>query len=229
MAFDIYSGTFLRFYTRDWENVVQKQAREQGTEYRIIYAKGNEDPPAAAEVAEAVAAWQQGMNSALSPHGLGPIEWSESDELPYFTDRPSWEGYLAVQMWAAHLERPEAPVPQFLPEQSSVLAEVLGCGDDLHFRSILQGGVWLPGDFEFTFKFPTLVEEKAMIGSTGRLLRELRELRQRPLQWARKPWNLFARKKDAVVFRDIADWALTVFENVVERGHAAKLPFILSF
>lgn len=44
MAFDIYAGTLVRYYTRDWENVVQRQARIDGTPYTMIYAGGDEGP-----------------------------------------------------------------------------------------------------------------------------------------------------------------------------------------
>jgi hypothetical protein len=230
VAFDIYAGTFVRFYTRDWENVVQKQARLDGTEYRMIYAGGDAGPPAAADVSAAVDAWKEGINAALALHGLGPIDWSESADQPYFTDRPSWGGYAALQLWAAHLEKPELPVPYLLPETPTddpALAAALA-SSTLGFRSILQGGVWLPGDFDFLFQFPALTEGEVMIGSTGRLLQEIRKVRSKPLAWAKKPF-FFGKKKDATPFQEIAEWALPVFEGVVEQGHAAGVPFMLSF
>ena len=231
MAFDIYAGTFVRFYTRSWENVVQRQARLDGTEYRMIYAGGDAGPPPAAEVHHAVQAWKDGINNALAPHGLGPIDWSEDDDLPYFTDRPSWEGYGAVQQWAAHLERQELPIPYELADMAegdSALGAALANPETLHFRSILQGGVWLPGDFDFLFNFPALTEGEVMIGSTGRLLKELEEVEANPLAWATAP-VLPPAAKDVAPFQDAAEWGLRIFKGVVTQGHAAKLPFMLSF
>jgi len=232
MAFDIYAGTFVRFYTRNWENVIQKQAKLQGTKYTMIYSGGDAGPPTAENVCTAVTAWKQGINAALSHQGLGPIEWSEDDEQPYFTDRPSWEGYFAIQQWAAHLEKPNFAVPYALsknPTESAVLSAVLNGDDHIHFLSILRGSVWLPGDFDFLFNFPFLTEGEAMIGSTGRLLQELRELKGKPLKWGKKPFLSFGKKEQIIPFQDIAQWVLPVFERVVEQGHAAKLPFMLSF
>jgi hypothetical protein len=157
-----------------------------GNEYRMIYAGEDQGPPRKEDVLAAVDAWKSGINAALEPHGLGPIEWSEEDTQPYYTNRPSWEGYSAIQQWAAHLERPNLSVPYLLPESyasGTAMASILEDDKNLHFRSILQGGVWLPGDFEFLFKFPALTDGEIMIGSTGRLLRELNELKGRPLIW----------------------------------------------
>ena len=36
MAVDLYVGTLTRYYTRQWENVVQKMAREQGLKYQLV-------------------------------------------------------------------------------------------------------------------------------------------------------------------------------------------------
>ena len=232
MAFDIYAGTFVRFYTRDWKNVVQRQAELDGTRYQMIYAGGDQGAPPAEDIRMAVDAWKQGINSALAPHGLGPIDWSEADGQPYFTDRPSWEGYFALQQWAAHLERPDVPVPFSLPEdpfEGTALAAVLEDDSKLHFRSIIQGGAWLPGDFDFLFKFPALTEGETMIGSTGRLLHELRELREKPLAWEKLQTAPSGKSGEAIPFQEIAEWSLSAFENVVAQGHSARVPFMLSF
>jgi hypothetical protein len=230
VAFDIYAGTFTRFFTRDWENVIQRQARLDGAKYHIVYAGGDEGPPPAESVREDVGAWKAGINAALAQHDLGPLDWSEDDALPYFTDRSSWDGYFSLQHWAAHLEHPQLSVPYFLPEDPTkgpALAATLANDEKLHFRSILQGGVWLPGDFDYLFSFPSLTEEQVMIGSTGRLLQELRELQSKPLPWGKKPLLSFG-KKQAVPLQEIAEWSLPIFERVVAQGHAAKLPFMLS-
>lgn len=232
MAFDIYSGTFVHFYTRDWENVAQSQARLNGTEYKIIYAEGDQGTDSKEDVQAAVDAWKNDINAALARHSLGPIEWSEADDQPYFTDRPFWQGYLAIQQWAAHLERPELPVSYFLsedPANDAAMAKAMEDDKNIHFRSILQGGVWLPGDFDFLFKFPALTDGEIMIGSTGRLLKELNEIRSSPLKWCKKPLFSFGSKKGSISFQETAEWALPIFIRIVENGYSVKLPFVLSF
>jgi len=117
MAFDVYVGTLTRFYRREWENVVQRMSREQGMQYKMIYAGGEPEPPAPADdIRQAVIGWRSALSEGLKPHGFGPVTWDEGDSVPYFTDRPGWEGYGGLLVWAAHDEHPEMPVPMHLPE-----------------------------------------------------------------------------------------------------------------
>lgn len=234
MAFDIYAGTFTRFFTRDWENVVQRQARLDGTEYRMIYAGGETPPPSPEEVREVVAAWKAGINGSLAQDGHAAIEWSEDDGQPYFTDRPAWEGYAGLLLWAAYAEKPEAKPPHFVPESwaaDRVWQEVME-RDAIHFRSILQATLWLPGDFRFCFGFPSLTgddDEEVMIASTGGLLAQLRELGQKPLQWQSQGLFSKLRRNDGVPLEEAAQWGRERFVAVVEKAVEAKLPFMLSF
>lgn len=232
MAFDIYAGTFTRFYTREWENIVQRQARLDGTEYRMIFAGGDEGPPPASDVRQAVAAWQTGMNSGLAENGLPAIEWSEADEQPYFTDRPGWEGYSALQLWAAYAERPGASPPFELPESwadDSTWLAVIEQESDIHFRTILQASVWLPGDFSFTFKLPGLVEDEVMVASTGSFRDQLVELAARPIKWRKQSLFEKLRKRDTLALQEAAEWGRSRFLAVVEQAEAARVPFMLSF
>ena len=232
MAFDIYAGTFTRFYTREWENVVQRQSRLESTNYMMIFAGGEEAPPPASEVRRTVDAWQAGINAALAQHKLGPVEWSDTDEQPYFTDRPGWEGYSALQLWAAYAEQPEETPPYALPgswAENKVWQSVVEKPDDIHFRTILQATVWLPGDFEFSFKFPGLTEDEVMIASTTGLRNQLRELADRPLRWQSKPVLDRLRRREEVSFQEAAEWGRSSFLAVAEQAVAAHVPFMLSF
>ena len=49
---------------------------------------------------------------------------------------------------------------------------------------ILNASVWLPGDFDFGFTFPSIWEgQDVNVASTSRLLGELERLRAAPLRW----------------------------------------------
>jgi hypothetical protein len=100
-----------RFYRRDWDNVAQRMAREQGMQYKMIYAGGDpEPPPAADEIRLGVAGWCEALSRALQPHGFGTVAWDEGDEMPYFTDRPGWEGYRACRTPRPSDTRRTAPI-----------------------------------------------------------------------------------------------------------------------
>lgn len=235
MAFDVYAGTLTRFYTRGWENVVQRQARIDGTEYRMIYAGGDPGPPPpAAEVRGAVAAWRDGINRALAPHGCGEIEWSEEDDRPYFTDRPGWEGYSGLLLWAAYAQSPEVSPPFELPKSwadDPVHERVMADDHPARYAAILAANLWLPGDFPFRFRFPNLVEgDDVMISSTGGLLEQLRGLRAEEPRWG-KPSLLSRIKRTgaAVPLEEAARVGMTVFSNLAEEAVLNRLPILLSF
>lgn len=169
MALDAYVGTMTRFYRREWENVVERSAHEQGTRYTVIHAGGKPaPPPAAEEIRQAVATWQNELSRQLEPHGVGRIAWNEGDNVPYFTDRPAWEGYRALLVWAAHAEHSHLPMPAELPQtwlDDPAFVRCTAPGSHSRFRTILEAEVWLPVELPFVFKGPSLSSETSKIGS----------------------------------------------------------------
>lgn len=101
--------------------------------------------------------------------------------------------------------------------------------ENMRYRAILQANVWLPGDFEFCFPFPGLTDDQVMIASTGRLLRELRELGERPPKWSSPSFLGKLRKQEVVPLQEAAEWGQSIFSAIVEQAVQAKVPFILSF
>src|SRR5581483_10004723 len=183
VAFDIYVGTMTRFYRREWENVAQRMAREQGMNYTMVYAGGEPDPPPPADdLRRAVAGWCRALSGGLEPHGYGPLQWDEGDHQPYFTQRPGWDGYTALRVWAAHAEHPDLPPPADVPDswvgdpacQRSAARE-----SNTRFRTILEPQLWLPAEFPFVFDAPTLVsDDKTPLGSAFTLKQQLDDLQE---------------------------------------------------
>src|SRR5262245_37137829 len=98
MALDVYVGTLTRYYTEDWENVVQAMARQSGTAY--IKIGGSGDAPAAEEVRPDVLQWRDELRRQWAARVPDAPDWREDDGAAYFTDRPGWEGVEAVQLQA---------------------------------------------------------------------------------------------------------------------------------
>ena len=235
MAFDVYVGTFTRFYTRSWENAVQRQARIDGTHYQMIYAGGEpEPPPPASEVRAAVAAWRNGINEGFASHGHAPLDWSEDEGQPYFTDRPAWQGYSGLLLWAAYAQFPHASPPYALPEHwadDPTYLKALEEGSSLRYPTVLSASLWLPGDFRFTFEFPDIAgDDPVRVASTEGLLGQLRQLRTDELSWAKAPlFARFGKAKDAVPFKEAAVLGLDVFTALAESAVKNRLPILLSF
>lgn len=233
MAFDIYAGPFTRYYRRDWENTMQREARLKGTEYKMIYAGGDPGPPPPAhEIRETVNAWRGAIILALAPHGIEKLDWPEADGTEYFTKRPGWGGYSGLLLWAAYAERPDKEPPFELPKSwadDSVYQSVMANGHSLHFVTILLASVWLPGDFDFCFKFPGLVEQEVMIGSCKGLRDQLRELEHKPLKWKKPSLLQKFRGDDAVPLEEAAKAGHACFSALAEKAVENGLPIILSF
>ncbi|MDR2187889.1 MAG: hypothetical protein LBE62_07520 [Azonexus sp.] len=229
MAFDVFVGTFTRFYTRQWENVVQRQAKAEGHHYQMIYADGDNEPPTAEEVLEGVSGWQRAINEGLAVHGLGPIEWSEDEKQPYFTDRPGWEGFSALLLWAAYAQSTEQPAPPYLPEiwlEDPVYQSVMD-REKPEFPAILMANIWLPGDFEFRFEFPPLAgDDNVMIASTKSLLDNLHRLATTEPNWSK---NFIPEQEKQIPFEEAAREGMDVFAALAQHAVDNSLPLILSF
>ena len=232
MAFDIYVGGFARFFAREWENVVQKWARESGTHYEMIGPDGPPQPANWDEVAEAVSHWKAAINNGLGSNISTPIDWDESSDAPYFTDRPGYDGYGALLVWAAHAERGTKPPDSYSEEWYSDEA-FLECSQPKRgqkYRPITCGSLWLPGEFEFSFDFKDLIGENVHICANSSLERSLRDLNR----------NTFGMSTDdlhdalKIDFGDnpslevLARFGLSLFQGLAEKSVEHHLPIIMS-
>ncbi len=64
-----------------------------------------------------VLAWRRTLDGALAPHLAEPLSWNETSEVPWFTDRPGWDGFGALVLWAAYAEQPTLRRPAVLPTE----------------------------------------------------------------------------------------------------------------
>ena len=181
MGLDIYVGSLTRYYCGDWETAVQRFAREQGMTCQVIRPRGDEGPPAGpSEVQELVLEWRRQLNVALADDLECPLAWNESVEAPYFTDKPAWECYGELLLWAAYDEHPELPRPtESVEDWAGDAAWKASSADDFPTRypNLLRGvELWLPCGFDFGFMGPDPGGRDIVLGSSMRLLAELEEL-----------------------------------------------------
>jgi len=238
MAFDLYSGTFTRYYRREWENCVERMSRESGMEYRRIYAGGEPGTPAPAEeIREGVGHWRRAMNEALGTNLTGPISWDEGDGQPYFSDRPAWDGYSAVLLWAAYAACPEMTRPTHLPSRWAddlAYQKATAKESEAPFPNILVASMWLPGNFDFVFTFPTLVSKDAQpIGSTFALRAELDALMAKTAAEldAAPPIGEETDQPDeeVVTLVQMARFGLGIFREMAEWACKHHLPLLTDF
>src|SRR6185503_10505655 len=103
----------------------------------------------------AVLAWRGSLAASLAATTAVPIDWSESDELPYFTGQPGWDGFGSLVLWAAYAEIPALRRPEILPEEWDDDPALIRCNAE-GFRSryshfVRNVELWLPVDLSFTF------------------------------------------------------------------------------
>jgi hypothetical protein len=234
MAFDVYAGSLTRYYTDRWENVVQKRAREQGYSNQKIGPDGPRTPPSPEEVQSAIADWRQAVAQALGEKLSEPLQWEESVSTPYFTDRPGWEGYSALLLWAAYASAPEAP-PERIPEtgwaDDPVFQRAIERDSGTRYRQILQPELWLPADYDFCFNYPSVVQQPTWIGSTGGLRRDLDELNERTFRASEAELArcLTGEFDAATELEHDALFTLALFVSLAREADHHRLPMILSY
>jgi len=240
MSLDIYAGTLTRFYTEDWENPGQRSAREKGVETQPVSPQAGEDddepPQTEAEIREAVESWQAALSNALEEYLPEPLKWDESPDKPYFTDRPGWEAYAALLLWAAYDEHPELQRPTEIPEQGwtedpAYLAAVER-ESGTAYRQILQPELWLPGDFPFCFEAPDVTQQATLIGSTVDLARDLEALNEATFQATLEELTSFLTA-EAIEAEDeleaAAKYALAVLLTLANNANEHRVPMMLAY
>jgi len=113
MGLDVYVGSLTRYYAGDWELIAQQVAREAGVPLQIV--RTNADPADAirdpAIIGPVVNRWRDQLSASLSEHLSAPLDWNEEADQPYFTDKPAWDCYSGLMLWAAYSEHPELKRP----------------------------------------------------------------------------------------------------------------------
>ncbi|MFN3151316.1 hypothetical protein [Bremerella sp.] len=233
MAFDVYVGGFSRYYAREWENVAQKWARENNTGYRMIGPDGEPQAADWDQVTEIVSHWRAAINNGIGKHLDSPIDWDESRDAPYFTDRPGYDAYGALLVWAAHAEAGTEPPTSYNGEWYSD-ETFLGCSvpkQGQKYRPITCGSLWLPGEFEFSFDFEDLTHEKVHICSNHSLLRSLDELNQNTFQLDSDQMAVALEgesEKEEPTLATLARFGLALFHSLAEQSVQHQLPIRLS-
>ncbi len=235
MSFDVYVGSFTRYISGGWENVGQQLARETGVPYQLIRADETEEaPPPTEDVRGQVESWRDAINQGLSRHLKRALAWDESDETPYFTDRPGWSAYASLLLHAAYDDHPDMKKPASLPEEwGDDEAYKLSSGEDTTTRypALLVADLWLPGEFDFMFGVQDLGENPRKIASCAALLEELRELNQRTFKATPEQLDVWreALPAESAPLNDQARVGLAILLNLAEKAVQHQLPMMLDY
>ena len=235
MGLDVYAGTLTRYYAADWETMVQRAGRELGREVQIERPGGPaSEVTSTAEVVRDVARWRVEAFDGLPAGFADAFSWDEGASLPYLTDKPDWEAFISLLLWAAHTEHPELPLAPGLSEDWQQDAALLASAADEEsaFPHLLWGAeIWLPARLDGPFSWPDPQGHERMFGSSLALLDELRAVNAgswRADNATVESWRYELPEVDA----SIETWArfgYAVLFPLVEFSVVQRVPIILDY
>lgn len=189
MGLDVYVGTLTRYLVGDWELMAETAARELGIPFEVARAEPVPDDAITDPdtVRSAVLDWRRGLAKALEV----PCDWAEADAMPYFTDKPNWDGYASMLLLAAHVEHPETSVPEALPDdpfkhplleavflgtKTGVLGRRKRPEEPPRFFALYTPELWLPIDVDGVWSADFVTGDELQMASVRTLISQLREL-----------------------------------------------------
>lgn len=195
------------------------------------------------QIRSAVVEWRQGLSAGLASNLASPLDWNETGPTPYFTDKPAWDCYGALLLWAAYsehdgLERPGAN-PTCLPDRKTGDWR----GGPAYRRSIAEGyrtrygqllhdvEVWLPADFDFTFGAPWVTGDARRFGACSTLVTQLDDLNART--WRATQAEFTAWRRAGADFgaplEVAARFAFALVRDLAGRAAENRLPMLLDY
>ncbi len=234
MGLGVYVGPLTRYHMGDWLLIAQQAGEQLGMKVTIVRTRPEPadaitDPAA---VLDAVLGWQSRLCAALG----GAQPWAERAGLPYWTDKPGWDGYGGLVLLAAYDERPDLrPEAGEDPgEFASSPAYAAAAGNPQRYPSLLGGVEWrLPvstGPAVFQARRPD--GKPARVGQIGHLLDGLQRLNHRALGLGQE--DLRAARRDgppavAASVQDAGRFGLAIMLSLGGHARQASQPLLLDY
>ncbi len=235
MGLDLYVGSLTRYYAGDWELVTQTAARELGLELQVIRQHNPtdaiRDPE---ELRPIIIAWRNSLSESLADNLNGPLDWDEADDSPYFTDKPTWDCYGDLLLWAAYDEQPHLlkPAPS-VNDWGEDPAYKLSSDDRFPslYSNLYGVELWLPCPFRFVFEAEDMGGNLTRVGSSVELARQLEALNERT--WMADHDRLRNWRRDGsehgAPLESGARFAFSVFHDLAKQSVEHRLPMRLDY
>ena len=238
MGLDVYVGSLTRYYAHDWETVIQRTGREQGIPVVIERANASRDEITdPATIRNLILTWRSMISGALRQAGLSDneLDWPEDPQTPYFTDKPGWDCYGAVQLLAAYEERGKPPFPSKLRadwQKDSALKDRLRAAGPPRYPHLYGCELWLPHEIKDMFEGPSPAAKRVRMGSVFELLRNLEALNERTFRGngdQRKQWAGEMPNGKDDKFEAKAKTGLAIMLELTAAAARERLPMLLDY
>lgn len=238
MGLDVYVGPFSRYYAGEWETIVQQAARANGMTVQVVRPTAprrgvfsrllslfQPKPDAVADVIR----WQADVSRRTGIQ----VAWDDSPEREYFTDKPAWDCYGALLIWAAYQEHGATKYPATSEEWSDdpILQVAMGDLESKYNHLLANTEIWLPSDIAVPREVPTLGGAPAVIGSVPRLNEQLRRLNT--ATWSASPEQISEWRRDGAEhgapLEVSARFGFAIFSELTELAVQHRLPMKLDY
>ena len=119
MGLDVYSGCLVRYYSRNWLTSVQRWGMENGMDVQVVLANEQETAPVE-DIITGVTEWKNAILDGLGDNIAPGQLWNEdNDTTPYYTEKPDWCAYEALQLFFAAKYLGQK-VPETVPKDFNV-------------------------------------------------------------------------------------------------------------
>jgi hypothetical protein len=237
MGLDVYVGPFTRYFCGDWKTVVQQQSE---VPVMVVRPPGQEidDSLNPAEVEQDLHSWRQMLNQG--PFKGNPLDWHESASAPYFTDKPDWDAYASLQLWAAYSFQPKMKRPDEFVEDWEGDPAYQACSYNGELKPkpatqcqlVLGCEWWLPCSVPGIFQLvPPGRDTPVQVGSSLDLVEELEKLNARTWKASEEQladW-MRAGSEPRAPLEQGAKFAFAVFLELARQATQNKLPMLLDY
>ena len=244
MGLDVYVGPLSRYYSGQWETILQQVGRRSGLTVRVIRPaerkpgflatlverfKGRPEP------SDPVAVVNTWMASLRQHAGVETtFAWDDAPDGEYFTDKPAWDCYGALVLWAAYDENPPKERLSTATDQWSAdtAYAIASTNRSSRYRHLVANTeVWIPSDFDEPFSAPMPAGGPAVIGSSVRLLSELQTLNRRTWQAGGRDIELWRQEgaEYGAPLEKSAKMGFAVFHELASKSVDLRLPMKLDY
>lgn len=181
MGLDVYAGTYIRYYARNWKTIIQQFAEAQGLSCEIVRVVNGEkiddsEPASLEDITAGVHHWQERLKAVLKDGGVPDFKlWPEDNEKDYFTDKPDWDAYGAMLLLASAKVLKKEPPEEYQKDATFDHPYIQEAAENYFARWGLFSDIchYLPGTEPLLFTWYLANGQQASFATTAELRLEL--------------------------------------------------------